>query len=195
MTEITLSPEQSHAADAVGAWLKTRDKPYFILHGPAGSGKSTIALFLSQLHNGPTYFMVYTGKGAEVLRRKGMPATTVHQRIYLPTVERHSEAQDLEQELLTCEDEKRERRIRKRLEELYQPDFVLRPISPFASNGLIVLDECSMMAKRESEDLLSFGLPVLVLGDPGQLSPIEGTGYFNGRPDFLLTAPVLGLND
>jgi len=38
------------------------------------------------------------------------------------------------------------------------------------------------------EDLLSFNTPVLVLGDPGQLPPIMGTGYFTSRgPDFQLT--------
>lgn len=38
------------------------------------------------------------------------------------------------------------------------------------------------------DDILSFGSKVLVLGDPAQLPPVKGEGYFiNGKPDFLLT--------
>ena len=37
-------------------------------------------------------------------------------------------------------------------------------------------------------DLLDFGVPTLVLGDPAQLPPIDGTGYFiDAVPDVLLT--------
>lgn len=37
-------------------------------------------------------------------------------------------------------------------------------------------------------DIMSFGKPILVLGDPGQLKPIRGEGAFNNdKPDVLLT--------
>lgn len=37
-------------------------------------------------------------------------------------------------------------------------------------------------------DLMSFGTPILVLGDPGQLPPISGGGFFTEHePDILLT--------
>jgi exodeoxyribonuclease-5 len=46
-----------------------------------------------------------------------------------------------------------------------------------------------MIGGREGEDLLSFGTKVLVLGDPAQLPPVKGKGFFTNddRPDFLLT--------
>lgn len=37
---------------------------------------------------------------------------------------------------------------------------------------LIVIDEVSMVTKKMFEDILSFGTPVLALGDPGQLPPL-----------------------
>lgn len=189
---VTLSAEQERAAAAVSAWLSSRDKPYFILHGYGGSGKSTVAAKLVENWKGPVYYLAFTGAAAQILRKRGLPASTLHSQIYLPTAERELEAKQLEQELaaLDPEDEKFERKsrgIRKRLEELYSPDFVLRPTSPFQSNSLIVLDECSFVAEREALDLLSFKLPILVLGDPGQLPPVEGKGFFNGKPDFFLS--------
>src|SRR5690606_17137443 len=37
-------------------------------------------------------------------------------------------------------------------------------------------------------DLLSFGTPVLVLGDPAQLPPVSGGGFFTSAgPDMMLT--------
>src|SRR5258707_8417402 len=37
-------------------------------------------------------------------------------------------------------------------------------------------------------DLLSFGKPILVLGDPFQLPPVKGAGFFtDGAPDVMLT--------
>ena len=42
--------------------------------------------------------------------------------------------------------------------------------------------------RQLGEDLLSFETPVLVLGDPAQLPPIEGGGYFtDAEPDVMLT--------
>ena len=161
--DITLSTEQSLALDAIGEWLQNRSKPFFVLHGPAGTGKTVLARYIADLHNGPVYNMAYTGKAVQVMRSKGMPAKTIHGSIYLPTAERQEEAQELESELVqlaakesrTQADEKREHKIRKRLEELYQPDFVLRPVSPFERNGLIICDEVSMVSAREANDLLS----------------------------------------
>jgi exodeoxyribonuclease-5 len=39
-----------------------------------------------------------------------------------------------------------------------------------------------------ARDLMSFGKPILVLGDPGQLPPIKGEGAFTtAQPDIMLT--------
>jgi exodeoxyribonuclease-5 len=52
----------------------------------------------------------------------------------------------------------------------------------------VVIDECSMVGTEVGRDLLSFGKKILVCGDPAQLPPIQGGGFFtSGTPDFELT--------
>lgn len=193
MADFTLSPDQAEALEKFSAWLKlpakSHKRPWFSIHGLAGSGKTSIGLKLVEQHKGQIYAMAYSGKAAEVLRRKGLPGKTIHSTIYLPATERNLEEEKLQEELRatpTLSPEK-QRKIRNRLEALNQPAFTLRPQSPFAPNGIVVLDECSMCGPEEAEDLISFELPILVLGDPFQLAPIKGKGYFDHNPDFVLT--------
>ncbi|MGN6157561.1 MAG: ATP-dependent DNA helicase, partial [Devosia sp.] len=64
----------------------------------------------------------------------------------------------------------------------------LDPESEAALADLIVIDEVSMVDEGLATDLLSFGTKVLVLGDPFQLPPVQGTGFFtSGDPDVMLT--------
>ena len=58
------------------------------------------------------------------------------------------------------------------------PTFTLNAEGPASRAGLIVIDECSMVDAELARDLLSFGKPILVLGDPFQLPPVKGGGYF-----------------
>lgn len=45
-----------------------------------------------------------------------------------------------------------------------------------------------MVGEKIGMDLLRLGTKILVLGDPGQLPPVEGGGYFTAKtPDFILT--------
>ena len=105
-----------------------------------------------------------------MLRSKGAKsARTLHSLIYRPRGE----------ETVTDE-EKGSSRI--------SPTFSLNRQSPVAKAKLIIVDECSMVDEALGRDLLSFGTPVLVLGDPGQLPPVSGGGFFTeAEPDFLLT--------
>jgi exodeoxyribonuclease-5 len=60
--------------------------------------------------------------------------------------------------------------------------------SDLADAGLLVLDEVSMVNLEMLKDLKSYDVPILALGDPGQLPPIEGAGALtSGPPDALLT--------
>src|SRR5690606_10771529 len=68
------------------------------------------------------------------------------------------------------------------------PTFSLNRQSPVAKAKLVVIDECSMVDEELGRDLMTFGTPILVLGDPGQLPPISGGGFFTDHePDYLLT--------
>ncbi len=60
--------------------------------------------------------------------------------------------------------------------------------SAVADAKLVIIDECSMVDEELGKDLLSFGTKVLVLGDPAQLPPIQGGGFFTAaEPDAMLT--------
>lgn len=48
---------------------------------------------------------------------------------------------------------------------------------------LIVIDEVSMINQNMLEDILSFGIPVIVLGDYNQLKPIFGSNIFLEDPN------------
>jgi len=52
---------------------------------------------------------------------------------------------------------------------------------------LIVVDEMSMVNDKLMDDILSFGIPVIGLGDPGQLPPIFGGNKFIHKSDVFLT--------
>ena len=58
-------------------------KPIQTLGGYAGTGKSTVISHLIDIL--PNWKVcAFTGKAANVLRKKGVPATTIHSLIYKP---------------------------------------------------------------------------------------------------------------
>jgi exodeoxyribonuclease-5 len=155
------------------------------LAGYAGTGKSTLARAIGQLV-GATVYAAFTGKAADVIRRKGCAgASTIDALIYRPELEVSCAAVPpcTIAGAIACADKERCPHVRER--------FVGRTLnehSAVSDADLVVIDEVSMVGERMGLDLLSFGTPVLVLGDPGQLPPIMGTGFFTSRaPDFQLT--------
>jgi exodeoxyribonuclease-5 len=79
-------------------------------------------------------------------------------------------------------------KLQLRLADIHKPTFLLNEQSLVRDADLIVLDEVSMVGPEMAADLLAFGKPILVLGDPGQLPPIKGTGAFTeAKPDIMLT--------
>src|SRR4029079_1949862 len=110
--------------------------------------------------DGKVLFAAFTGKAALVMRSKGCEgASTIHSLIYR-TLEAGAET----------------------------PSFELWNDAPASKARLIVIDECSMVDAELGRDLKSFGVPLLVLGDPAQLPPIQGGGFFtDAEPDTMLT--------
>ena len=160
---IELTPKQDLVVREAAEWIRSArgafQAPWKYLAGVAGSGKTTLAKKLSEEFN--VAYCAYTGKAANVLREKGcVGATTLHQRIYRPE-EKAVRADDGEQRWST--------------------EFIARDDSPLAEYDVVVLDECSMLDAKMATDLLSYGKPVLVLGDPFQLPPVAGEGYFTSR--------------
>jgi ATP-dependent exoDNAse (exonuclease V) alpha subunit len=157
---VTWSSQQDEALKAVSAWLKDKNGPQvFRLFGWAGTGKSTLAQHLAKGVKSVKY-AAFTGKAALVMRKRGCRgASTIHSLIYTRISEKEGE-----------------------------PRFVLDPESSAADADLIVVDEVSMVDEALGTDLLSFGTKVLVLGDPFQLPPVQGAGFFTAdAPDIMLT--------
>lgn len=83
MQQISLSPQQIDAFDAIMKWHKTKQKR-FVLSGYAGTGKTTLARKLED-ELGAVMFLAYTGKAVNVLREKGISRfSTIHSLIYKP---------------------------------------------------------------------------------------------------------------
>src|ERR1700722_16585356 len=162
---LAFSPQQDAALTAVAAWLKARPgqgntPQVFRLFGYAGTGKTTLVKHIAEGFDGKVLFAAFTGKAAMVMRHKGCQgASTIHSLIYRP-IESETE----------------------------MPTFELWDDAPAAQAKLIVIDECSMVDAELGRDLMSFGAPLLVLGDPAQLPPIQGGGFFTeAEPDAMLT--------
>jgi len=161
----TFTPHQDSALKAVASWLKAKPgkngtPPVFRLFGYAGTGKTTLARHIADGVDGEVKFAAFTGKAALVMRNKGCDgASTIHSLIY-----------------------------RARESGVEQPSFELWDDAPASKARLIVIDECSMVDAEMGRDLLSFECPLLVLGDPAQLPPIQGGGFFTAaEPDAMLT--------
>lgn len=202
------SPEQDRALREVNDWLRNGDKQVFHLFGFAGTGKTTLAKHLAEGVDGDVIFAAFTGKAAHVLRQKGCEnAQTIHSLIYHSRDKSRVRLQELELELEQLIDQLNEsglkdefieehpkvRRLRADIkteaDNSEQPMFILNTESAAREADLIVIDECSMVDAQMGQDLLSFGTPVLVLGDPAQLPPVGGAGYFteNVTPNIMLT--------
>jgi len=186
--------------------------------GYAGTGKTfTAARIPETLGLTKVVFGTYTGKAASVLRKSlaryswdgtEYPVSTIHSAIYFPTTsmaakealdecrEKISAAREalldttmpaevgmLEADIKAWEAqlptlEANARRLR----------WEFNPDGPWADADLIILDEVSMVNAKLAADSEAYGVPVLVLGDPAQLPPVEGGGYYtDAQPDHLLT--------
>jgi len=191
-TEIALSETQGKALAQFDEWFHRASRVYtgkrnmepeaeesaitesvpqvFKIFGFAGSGKTTIAARKAQDLGRGVLAATFTGKAALVMRRKGFNCSTIHSLIYVPKM---TPVLDKTTGQPTGEEEL---------------SFVLNDESDLWNAKLLIVDEVSMVGQELGRDLLSFNRPILVLGDPGQLPPISGTGYFTkDRPDVMLT--------
>ncbi len=213
----TPSPQQAGAIHAIVDWFqhRTHQQQVFRVFGYAGSGKSTtINHAIQALGIAPTddddgedaprrrvMFGAFTGKAALVMTRKGTPASTIHSMIYRVSEATPEEIDRVERDLFDLRRglarmgpaerafaEMQISKLQLRLADIHKPTFLLNDQSLVRDADLIVLDEVSMVGPEMAADLLAFGKPILVLGDPGQLPPIKGAGAFTEAvPDIMLT--------
>lgn len=156
------SPQQEQALKAVSKWLNSTCSPQvFRLFGYAGTGKTTLINEITSYINKPVLYMAFTGKAALVMRKKGCTgASTIHSAIYRPVEDKNTG----------------------------KVEFVLNRDSEVSNAGLVIVDEISMVNAELGQDLLQYGTKILVLGDPFQLPPVGGDGFFTSdAPDIMLT--------
>ena len=154
--------QQEQALQQVNQWFRkqSKEKQIFRVFGYAGTGKTTLAKHFAEHIDGDVFYAAFTGKAALMMRKNGcVGASTIHSLIY--------RAKEDSKGLIK---------------------FELNKSSPIKDAALIIIDECSMVDAKIGKDLLSFGKPILVLGDPAQLPPVKGAGFFTEcKPDVMLT--------
>jgi exodeoxyribonuclease-5 len=174
---LVLSPEQERVHDDLITWLQHYEdegyRNYITVGGYAGTGKTHLAtaLRISLRNLNRTVrlgFCAFTGKASSVLKERlesmgGLYEDdyvgTIHGMIYRPILE---------------EDENGRQKIAgwKRRSEL--------------PHDLIILDEASMVSSDLWRDLTSYGIPIIAVGDHGQLPPIGDRFSLVHRPDLIL---------
>lgn len=139
--------------------------PWTCIAGFAGTGKSTLVSYIiSALNIDPTEvtYIAYTGKAALVLQQKGcLTATTAHKFLYN----------------FRKVGPNRFIQIPKTTDEIFETE---------GYKQLIVVDEVSMLPGDMWHLLLAHGIPVIALGDPGQLPPIYETNGVLDKPHIFL---------
>lgn len=160
--QIELTEQQKNAIDKTVKWFRKPHKDTWSIVGFAGSGKTTVVNYIVEelgIDHGDIAFMTFTGKAALVLRRKGVECSTIHSTIY-------------SRELVKNE----------------LGDTVMKfVLLPSIDKKLFVIDEVSMVSDEMFRDVLSFGIPTIILGDDAQLPPVGGFNNYMKNPDVKLT--------
>lgn len=166
-----LSADQQNAISTLIMWFKDSQKsPYITLGGYAGTGKTTvISLFRNELNslnkNISVAFCSYTSKAARVLSNRlkdnnsvfqNDTISTIHSLIYSPMVD------DSSNEIVGWEKKKT------------------------LNANLIVVDEASMVDEQIWRDLLYYRIPIIAVGDHGQLPPIGSKFNLMEKPNLKL---------
>lgn len=168
--QISLTDQQLAAIRDMAQWyqetqFKAISRPFYILSGCAGSGKTTIIrnfIHYIELSDYDVTYMAFSGKATQVLQKKGyIAASTIHSRIY--NIEEDKDG---------------------------KIHFFLKTKDQIPKSKLFVVDECSMVGDQIIKDLLSFDIPILFVGDYNQLEPIDDSNTILNKPDMRLDEPI-----
>lgn len=189
----SLSDGQRAALSAILKWFGDGGREPFTLGGLAGTGKTTLAGLLPEVLPARTRiaYVAYTGKAVSVLRSK-LPArvgaddvSTIHRRLYQPSVSKICMLSDL---LIPGQDATRcpmHLRAADPCPDRQQISF--SPVEdPLTDYQLVIADEASMIPEQLWHDLTRHGVPVLAIGDHGQLPPVRSSFSLMESPDFRL---------
>ena len=151
-------------------WISVKKNKYITLGGYAGTGKTTLIAVLRKKLNKidkkiRVAFVSYTGKAARVLQKKLQEQNNIFPRDSVGTI--HSLIYS------PIINEKKEIVGWKQKEKV--------------DKDLIIIDEASMVDEFIWQHLLSYEIPIIAVGDHGQLSPIRGSFNLMEKPMLLLT--------
>lgn len=184
-----LTNSQDKALKLAHHWIASGGK-LLKLGGPAGSGKSfLIPLIADFIGIENCVLMTPTGKAANNLQKAGLHASTIHSTIY-KVMDTDDEKESDETTFEDDDDvEVPEFDYDSRI-----PDFMLKDSDYFDDKKLFIIDEASMVGSSLLKDILSFGVPVLLVGDPNQLAPVNDTSVYT-TCDFYLEEIVRQAKD
>ena len=162
-----LSHDQNKALENLLSWYKTKNKkPFITLGGYAGTGKTTlISAFRRKLPKKlKIAFVSYTGKSTQVLKDILISSKSIFEGDFIGTIHSliYSPIVDKHEVIIGWEK---------------------RNLIDF---NLIIIDEASMVNRQIWDDLLSFNIPIIAIGDHGQLPPIEGEFNLMQNPELKL---------
>lgn len=166
-----LSQDQQAALDELLGWYQDPEKAQFItLGGYAGTGKTTLmGVFKKEVQRLNPHlkiaFCSYTGRAAQNLKNKLREAGVASSRDSVSTI--HG--------LIYNPQESGDGRI---------TGWERRDL---LERDLIVVDEASMVDSAIWHDLMSYRIPIIAVGDHGQLPPISGSFNLMHAPDITLT--------
>lgn len=152
-----LNRMQQVGFDRAKKWWLDGNEQIFKIAGYAGTGKTYLSSMIStELADNKIAFCAYTGKAALVMQQRGMPATTIHKLIYETSPEETRHEDDNGKVFYRT-------KYKTKLKEKIDP----KP-------HIIMVDEASMIDTKILADLLSFNIPIIAVGDPFQLPPVQG---------------------
>lgn len=191
---MALTTSQETAYKRIMSWYRNRESEVFKLGGPAGSGKSyLIALVAQDIGVENCLLITPTGKAANNLIKASLPARTIHSQIYRVQSENQEDgAIDFEvsgeSEFKNLELMVQQSMNRGLNFDSEETRFVLKEELD-ANVKCIIIDEGSMVGGKLLSDVLSFGIPTLLVGDPNQLPPVNDSSVFK-TCDYYLTEIV-----
>jgi len=208
-TRITLTPTQENAVQITKNWFERMEKrkeakeqlrknpeQIFRLFGYAGTGKTTILYEileeLKKYKKREIVFLAYTGKAAMVMQQNDLPGQTIHSLIYKLKYTSPQAIREAQAKVVNATSDLERNRAAKYLKEILKPKFVRRELEEVEGISLLIIDECSMVGNEMLADLKAFDIPILAVGDPAQLPPIEKnknetSELIGRRADVLLT--------
>jgi exodeoxyribonuclease V len=166
-----LSDDQQKAVEVIIKWFNAKNKPPFLtLGGYAGTGKTTLMAYvklqIAEMTENKTKiaFCSYTGKASQHLKNRLVTHRALTTKDHISTIHGliYTPIENKQGVIVGWE----------------QKDDI--------EADLVIVDEASMLDEKIWQDLLSYNVPILAIGDHGQLPPIKEGFNLMQKPMLLL---------